>query len=127
MQQISAHTGSGLDQRRALRGFVFLRPGASRARLGRPSLKPGCTLLIVGLAAVRNSRHIDCFGGIVDSVDDAEVADADSPQIPRALQLFAVGGPGIVGKLTNLCRMRTTALAERANNSRFADAAIVTL
>jgi hypothetical protein len=51
---------------------------------------------------VRNPRHIDCFGSVVDSIDDAIVADANSPQTPCATQLFSARRPGIIRKLTNL-------------------------
>jgi len=65
-------------------------------------LNTSYTFLIISLTAMRDPRHIDGFGGIVDSVDDAIIADANSPQILRAAQLFAAGRPGIIRKLTNL-------------------------
>jgi hypothetical protein len=45
---------------------------------------------------VRNPRDIDDFGSVIDTVDDAIVADANSPQILRTAQLFAAAGPGII-------------------------------
>src|SRR5258707_3000232 len=76
-------------------------PALSRGDCRSAPLWPR-TFLIVDLTAVRDPCDIDCFGGVVDSVDDAIVADANSPQIRRAMQLFAAGRPRIIRKLTNL-------------------------
>ena len=51
---------------------------------------------------MRDPRHIDYFGSVVDSVDGAIIADANSPQILRSMQLFAAGRPGIIRKFTDL-------------------------
>ena len=51
---------------------------------------------------MRNPRHIDCLVFVVDAVDHAVVADANSLQVHRVMQLFAADWPRIIGKLTKL-------------------------
>jgi hypothetical protein len=83
--------------------------------------------LIVGFTTMHDPRHIDRLGGVIHSIDDAIVAGTNSPQIPRAAQLFAAGRPGIIGKLTNLWLDALGRVRGEAINSRFAEAAKVTL
>jgi len=51
--------------------------------------------LLICIAPVRDPRHIDGSGGIVNDVNDPVIADTNPPFLIAALEFFASGGPGI--------------------------------
>jgi hypothetical protein len=63
----------------------------------------GVVVSTVDFAAVSNAIDSDDLGGIVNLVDDSEVAYANSPVGINTCQLTATGGTRVLRKLLNCC------------------------
>lgn len=54
--------------------------------------------LLVDLAPMPNARYLHFFLFVVDGVDDAIIADADSPSVTSASELLTALGSGVRAK-----------------------------
>jgi hypothetical protein len=50
--------------------------------------------ILVNLAPMRDPRHVDGFGGVVNLVDNAVIAQTNAPLIIAAFEFFAARRPG---------------------------------
>ena len=95
----------GEELREASGGFLFGSGNqASEVRERRDGLLTRYGSWFVDFLSVSNAGDINGLGAVLDGVNDPIIADADTPFIHAALELFAPARAGIVGKLLDAPR-----------------------